>query len=101
MIESPHNFKEGEFKQVESLLKHIKSGNLREFVQESEKVIAQKIDINIQLAGGWTCLHYAAYAGRSNIISILIEQLYLYISSLNIVRQMLMKLPLIIGHLCI
>lgn len=58
---------------MENIVKFIKSGNLAEFRTEAQKLSLQKISLNTPTTGGWTCLHYAAYMGRNQIITILIQ----------------------------
>ena len=58
---------------MEQLLKHIKAGNVAEFNKEAQKLLSQKISLNTPTTGGWTCLHYAAYMGRTQIINTLIQ----------------------------
>jgi len=49
---------------IDKLVRHIKSGSTAEFKKEAA---SKKIDWDTPATGGWTCLHYAAYMGRSQI----------------------------------
>jgi hypothetical protein len=50
---------------IDKLVRHIKSGSIAEFKKEAAD---KKIDWDAPATGGWTCLHYATYMGRSQIV---------------------------------
>jgi ankyrin repeat protein len=54
---------------VESLIKLIKAGNVAQFKNEVKELVSKDFSLNTPTKGGWTCLHYAAYMGRSTMIN--------------------------------
>lgn len=54
---------------IETIIKLIKAGNLLHFTNEVKNLTSKKVDLNTPTTGGWTCLHYAAYLGRSTIVN--------------------------------
>lgn len=58
---------------IEALVKHIKTGQIASFISEAKSLAAKGFDFNTPTTGGWTCLHYAAYMGRSTAVSELLS----------------------------
>ncbi len=61
---------------LETVIKHIKAGNIADFNKEAQRLVAAKVSLNNTITGGWTCLHYAAYLGRTQIVTTLLQTLW-------------------------
>lgn len=58
---------------LDTLVKQVKANSLANFHNEARKLLAKKMNLNIPVTGGWTCLHYAAYMGRTRIAEELLK----------------------------
>lgn len=58
---------------LSKLLRELKAGNVTNFTKEAQRLTSDNIDVNTPIISGWTCLHYAAYMGRTHIVKILLQ----------------------------
>jgi len=66
-------FTSSEGNSLDTLIKFVKANDLAKFNNEAHRLLTKKMNLNIPTTGGWTCLHYAAYMGHTQIADALLK----------------------------